>query len=320
MDIQDTIDPRIRELSYSSILTLHSCPRKFELYKKQADSAQEENLKKSVTFAFGHAFGVGVQSIIAGATFDETLFAMFYSWDCILWASDEKSKKSFAEAVFAIQKFSEVYEQSGIFQDYELAVINGKPAVELSFRIDIFGEFRFRGFVDLVLVHKYTREVLVLEVKTTGAKWLHEAQYKNSAQAIGYSIVLDAGFPGLSSYKVRYLVYKTFQREFEIFEFGKSHLQRAQWIRELLFDVEIIKMYEADGLYPMRGESCLAFNSVCEYFGLCTLSTERLTSPVPEDYQGDTTEYTVNVTIQDLIQAQLHKEDHDGMEVLATST
>lgn len=69
------IDPRIRNLSYSSLLTLHSCPREFQLYKLGADSEgliieeDETDSDQSITFAYGHAVGNGVQYALQGDSY-----------------------------------------------------------------------------------------------------------------------------------------------------------------------------------------------------------------------------------------------------------
>ena len=183
----------------------------------------------------------------------------------------------------------------------------GKPACELSFRIHFPGSFSYRGHVDAVLREKSSGKVVVLEVKTTGvAGVINPATYKNSAQAIGYSIVLDKIFPELSSYEVLYLVYHTKKREFEPLSFTKNYLQRALWIRELLLDIDVIQMYEEAGVYPMRGESCVSFGRDCEYLNTCTLSTAFLTKPCsPAD--EDKVQYQLELTLQDLLESQMGK-------------
>ena len=47
---EGAIDYRIRQLSYSSLLTLHSCPRKFQLYKLRTTHKTAESLKTTITF------------------------------------------------------------------------------------------------------------------------------------------------------------------------------------------------------------------------------------------------------------------------------
>lgn len=302
---EGTIDYRIRQLSYSSLGTLHSCPRKFQLNRLRSSNRAEEDLKSTITFAFGHVVGEGIQLCFQGLTLEQTIFKMFLMWHAELFAVEEKDQKSFWYAVAAVEKLF-FMRSVGFLDDYELVYYNGQPACELSFAINFPDGFRLRGFVDAVLRNKATGEIIVLECKTTNSTTLNPATYKNSAQAIGYSIVLDHLFPDLSSYKVLYLVYQTKAKEYGILEFPKTFLQRALWIRELLLDIETIKMYEEAEIYPMRGESCNSFFRDCEYFQTCTLSTEYLTKPcTPEE--EDKTEYQVNISFEDLLDTQLRK-------------
>lgn len=306
------IDPRILNLSYSSLLTLHTCPRKFQLYKLNSKVELAEDIPGSVTFAYGHAVGSGIQGILEGKTIQQVMFEQFLAWDIDLLADNPKQNKSFWGAMIAIQQFASMYENDYL-DGYELVYYEGKPACELSFIIHLPDGFKYRGFVDAVLRHKITGEILVLECKTTNATTVNPAQYKNSAQGIGYSIVLDVLFPELSSYKVLYLVYQTKSESFVQLPFDKSYYSRALWIRELLLDLEVIKLYEdADQTYPMRGESCYSFFRECEYLQLCTLSTERLVEPLTQDQKNkmeeELSKFQIHVTLDDLIRAQITKD------------
>lgn len=305
------MDTRLKQLSYSSLLTLHSCPRKFQLDRLQAPRQEDDVNKSSVTFAFGHAVGLGVQLAFDNKSEQEILFQMFLAWDCDLLDENQKQNKSFWEAVSAVQKLISMRE-AGLLADWELVYYEGKPAVELSFLIEING-FRYRGFVDAVLRNKSTGEIMVLELKTTSAYSVNAATYKNSAQAIGYSVVLDHLFPELSSYEVLYLVYKTKSREYEQLLFTKSYLQRALWIRELLLDIDVINLYEEAGIYPMHGESCYNFFKECEYFYTCTLATEKLTDSITPEQEAKILEshetFQIKLDIMDLIKTQLRKSE-----------
>lgn len=309
------IDPRIRNLSYSSLLTLHSCPRKFQLYKLGASSQAydpEIETPQSVTFAYGHMIGRGIQWILEGKTIEQVLWNEFLEWGPDLLDENIKQNKSFFGAVHALQQFSHLYSH-GYLNGYELVEYSEKPASELSFCIEFPDGFMYRGFVDAVLQHSITGEVLVLECKTTASASVNPAQYKNSAQAIGYSIVLDAIFPKLSSYKVLYLVYQSKSAEFVQLPFDKSYYQRALWIQELLLDIERIKSYESASIYPMHGESCYSFFRECEYLQTCTLSTERLithlTPEIETKIEKELEEYQIKISLSDLIAAQLSKEN-----------
>jgi hypothetical protein len=300
-----TIDYRIRQISYSSLLTLHSCPRKFQLYRLRTTHRTEEDLKSTITFAFGHIVGEGIQLALAGKTEEEIIWQLYLMWHTDLLALDERNHKSFWYGIHAVQKFLALRSQ-GFLQEYELVYYNGRPACELSFSIVFPDGFRLRGFVDAVLQHRETGKVIVLECKTTGSTALNPATYKNSSQAIGYSVVLDHIFPDLSHYEVLYLIYQTKGKEYTTIPFTKSFLQRALWLRELILDIEIIKMYEEAGVYPMRGESCVAFGRDCEYLQTCTLSTDYLTKPCTSE-EEDKTEYQVIVTLGDLLDSQLNR-------------
>lgn len=304
------IDPRILNLSYSSILSLHACPRKFELYKLQSKEEEEESQKRSssVTFSFGHVVGLGIQLAFQGLTYETALPQLLMAWEADLLEENEKQNKSFWKALVAVQKFYAMM-AAGIFDDWELLYWKGAPAVELSFRISFPDSFKYRGFVDAVLRNRITGAIRILEVKTTSATYINQAMYKNSAQALGYSVVLDVIAPKNSDYEVMYLPYLTKSQEFEILTFPKTYLQRALWIRELLLDIETIKMYHEAEVFPMRGESCFSFYRECEYLNLCQLSNTHLTKPLTEDSLAALAaeEFQIELTLNDLIDAQMRK-------------
>lgn len=309
MQSENDIDPRLKLLSYSSLLTLHECPRKFQLYRLNVqEDSEEEDTDASLTFAFGHAVGEGVQKTLEGLSVEEITWNLFLQWPCELDAQDDKRKKSFFLALYAVDSFHSQYHSNILLDGYDLVYLeNGKPAVEMSFKISFHDGFQYRGFVDAVLKHRTTGEIIILEIKTTSVLSLNPNQYKNSSQAVGYSVVLDRIFKDLSSYKVLYLVYKTKEFTFEQLPFSKSFLQRALWIQELLFDIESIERAELMGTYPMRGENCLGkYFKECKYLNICTMSTEYLTnnSYTPREEP----EYTFNFDIKELIHSQLHRE------------
>lgn len=310
------IDYRIRQLSYSSLLTLHQCGRKYELYKKRSTHRTEQSIKSTVTFSFGHVVGEGIQEALKGTSLRDIMLMMFMHWDTDIFNVDDKANKSLWSAILAVKRFV-AFREAGGLKDYELVYYQGKPATELSFAIVFPDGFRYRGFVDAVLRHRITGEILVLEVKTTKSKALNPNKYRNSAQGIGYSIVLDSIFPDWSSYKVLYFVYQSTLGEFTPLPFVKSYLQRALWIRELLLDIETIKMYEEAQVYPMRGESCVMYSTEtekesnvwegdCEYINTCTMNTDFLVKKcTPEE--EDKTDYQIVLTLNDLLEAQLSK-------------
>ena len=290
----------LKNLSYSGLLTLDACPRKFYLDKSNPMEQEQITFDQSVTFAFGSVVGIGIQEYMREDNLSAAIFAMFLAWEPDLFADDPKRKKSFWEAVFAVEKFAAI--RSDLFADYELATFNGKPAIELSFRIALPDGSMYRGFVDLVLRHRYTGKVVVLELKTTSAKVTDAAMYKNSFQGIGYSVVLDRIAPDLSQYIVYYLVYNTNNYEYLPLPFPKSLAERAEWLTTLWLRTQEIAGYMTAGCWPKRGQSCYNFFRECYHYSSCNIPLLNPTTEI-----DDETAYDVEVTFAELIAAQQEK-------------
>lgn len=297
---------RLKELSYSSLGTKHKCPYKF-LLEKTLPSAQRIRTT-SVTFAYGHAVGEGIQQSLLGKSRDQILWEMFKIWDYDLLEVLKPAKKSFPHAVLAVDKFQEFLTYSDL-AEYEVATIGGKPATELSFKITLLDGYVYRGYIDVVLRHKHTGKLLVLEIKTSGASWLHEAMYKNSAQALGYTIVLDtldseeackdSESPEIE-FEVRYLVYKTKAMEYEQFSFFKLFEDKVLWIKDILDDCASLTAMTKEGHFPRRGEFCFDFFKPCDYIDMCGLKPEVLKLNY-EAKSSDVEDYTLNINLTDIL-------------------
>ena len=279
----------IKLLSHSSIETLHSCPRKFEIYRM--NYAPKE--KGTIDTAFGHAVGVGVQELLISKSANETLtttntsllseyqnaiWKMFLSWEVDIDEAKPKSKKSFHAACLAVEKYQQQLLPL-LTSEWELAYFEGKPAVELGFIIKLPNDYYYRGYVDAVLVNKQEKRFRVLELKTTGLNVVDVAQYKNSFQGVGYGVILDklaASLDYSADYYVDYLVYKTVSQEFLTFPFLKTNYQRAKWLSQLLVETETIDLYLQKELFPTHGESCYNFYRQCQYFGICERENSEL--------------------------------------------
>lgn len=312
-DPDSSIHYNLRTLSYSGLLTLHSCPRKFELYRllpRGIETDEEGHL------GFGAVVGNGIQELLVTRSIDKAFFRAFLDWDDELDSPrGEKHQKTFWHALQAIQNFTEV--MNGPLASYEVAEFNGKPATELGYRIDLGDGFTIRGKLDALLVHRVTREFLPLECKTTGSYTVHEAMYQNSSQGLGYGVVIDTVAHQMeketNSYDVVYPVYQTRKSEWTVFRFNKSNNQRALWLQDILLDKQAIQQFSDLEYFPKRGESCMSFNRECPHFGLCTMSNSALIDdpesiPVKLD---KVTEYPLEYSIYDLIETQAAKTGKD---------
>lgn len=318
------IDRRLTRLSYSSRETFAICPRKYELYKltKRPEETQERhNSSSGITFSFGHAVGAGVQAVLnSSQDNDAIVLATAMAWSSDLLAYNDKSKKSLFHAILAVQKFQAAY-SCGLLEGWEILsgpqvaeLFGVEKAAEVPFAIHLPNGYVYIGYVDAILWNPETGQVMILELKTTGSKVISSATYKNSSQALGYSVVLDKLFPELSSYTVKYMVYSTTLEEWSILDFGKSYLQRALWLQELWMDTQQIDTYATAGVFPMRGGSCRHFNQDCQYFEspACTMSNTYITDALTEDWNAkldaELAGIKFHVSFEELVQAQLIKE------------
>ena len=119
------MDQRLKQLSYSSLLTLHACPRRYELYKLNSveSNPEDEDDEASITFATGHSVGAGEAHVFLGTPEDEILWNLFLGWNADLLANDTKRFKSFWYSVIAIQKLISLRKE-GFLKDWEVVEVH----------------------------------------------------------------------------------------------------------------------------------------------------------------------------------------------------
>jgi hypothetical protein len=297
---EGAIDPRFTRSSYSSNLSLHACPRFYQLEKLQTARVYDQS--SNVTFSYGHAVGEGVQQYLIHRDLNKAILAAFMFWDVDYLDENAAQKKSFPAVVAALMQLDNLcmfgFDNCTVdLNDYEVAVFNGKPAAELSFRIH-FPHTTYRGFVDLVLKNKFTNEL-----KTSSATWVNHYNYKNSAQAIGYSVILDKLAPGTAAYSVLYLVQMTKLEKYEVFDFPKTYHQRALWLKDRLWDEQIIvglaNQYGNYNIWPTHGESCTRFGRTCQFMDVCHLQTEGIMTPLREEHMQELDRDTKELKVYD---------------------
>ena len=209
--------------SYSMQQVLHSCPR-------------------NVTFAFGHAVGAGV------ATYDKTLDLRAAIWDAFLaWdidlleietketyadGSGKPTGKSFAHAIYALEKYEVFAAEETNLMDYETVKI------EASIAVDFEDGYFYVGHLDELLIHKTTGRFLVKENKTTGMRSVDAAMYSNSDQALSYAVVVD--MLGGADFEVLYTIYSSTAQEWIQHSFVKDTLRKASWIQDQFMDMATI--------------------------------------------------------------------------------
>lgn len=308
------LHPALQRLSHSSIALLRRCPRKYQLTKLLGRVEED-----SEDLSFGKAVGYGIQQLLIGVPRSKIVFDIFTMWKrdiADVSDAEERKKKTLWHVYHCLEKFERQILPT-FLADYEVVILKGKAATELGFRIKIGSGFYYRGFVDVVFIHKRTRELFVLEVKTTADKWLLSAKYQNSDQALGYSLVCDfiaQQTPDIkgSSFKILYLVYMSIMKEFEQFTFSKSHSMRAHWIKQMLIEVDTVMIYEREKLWPMHGDACSSFGRACEFIDVCTMSDDVIIHGADPKIKEETdADYDFNISLLELIEAQLERHSQE---------
>lgn len=281
-------------ISHSMEEVLNSCPRKFQIAKLAAGSAEGRPRYNNVTFAFGHAVGAGVAVYDKTQSLRSAIWAAFLAWDIDLFAHEEHRpprpdpKKSFAFVVYALEKYAAWYAEN-MMDQYEVVELEATVCVDLETG-DQGGEYisdgkygdeitpcvptqYHTGHIDELLRHKVSGNLRVKENKTTSLTVVDPAMYANSNQTLGYSVVV-AQF-GAAEYDVLYTVYSSTEMRWISFDFPKTRLSRAQWLKTETQQAEVIRIYADDDFFPMRGSSCYSYNRQCEHFGSCNMDLKR---------------------------------------------
>ena len=222
-------------LSYSSLEVFHECERKWQLEKLLVDPAVREDTEHTV---FGKALGAGIATYLVTQDTDMALYQAWLSY----WPELESDKKNIELCMSALM--SAFPQLDTLLMDYEVAFFDGKPAVELSFRLDISDDYYFVGHIDVVLRHRFTGVYSIFDVKSTGLNIFDLSPlYQNSGQVLGYSVALDSIVgSNLSSYGVGFIVAqvdaKKLTSKTHILTYDKTLLDRLQWFLTLGLDVK----------------------------------------------------------------------------------
>lgn len=280
-------------LSHSSLQLLNTCERKFQLEKLLGAPREIE----SPHFSFGHAFGAGVATYMVTQDKDRAIYECWRNY----WPIAENDSKTQTRAIACLM--NAFMKLDNLLSEYEVPDFKGKPAVELSFKLNINKDVYFVGHIDVVLRNMITGKYMVMEVKSTGLQLLDiEALYKNSGQALGYSIALDEiSGRELTEYGVIYCVTqlgKNFQQTTHILPFHKTLVDRLNWFVTLGLDVQRIEEMQKINIFPKRGDSCVKYNKPCFHYGICDLHSADVEAPEEKDDIEYTFEYDLDTLIE----------------------
>lgn len=306
-------------LSHSTRSLIHGCERKFQKQRLLVDPNEREDYPATV---FGKAFGHAVQFYFVQRTFGksevEALEASLYQ---ILlaytpWLEDDRR---FFERCAGMFVNSQRFLEDRLIE-YRIASFNGKPATELSFRLDIDDTYYFVGYIDLVLQNISTGRFGVTDCKTTSV-WRTDLDpyYKNSDQVLGYTVALD-GIVGseLTEFDTNYWAFQMANNQKDFFVsnphnliYKKTLKDRLEWFVGLKLDIEHLNICTTHDIFPRRGDHCMAFNKPCEYFNECNFTAGDRYKDV-EKFKDDVV-YDFVFNLDDLIGQHLERLSSVGV-------
>ena len=260
-------------LSFSRVQTLYSCPRKFllrELKQRQPEAP-------SVHLAYGSAFGAGLAELFRTQDVARACVVALSHWDYDGWESKFVRNKSFWECCHTLALFQKNL-MPRFNEDWELAYFNGKPAVELIFYIRVSETYDYQGHIDIILRHKETGQLAVVECKTASSPQT-TAKWENSEQALGYYFVMRSLQEQQGVEVAPETIYITSEVGkwadpevdwgFKIFRFEQSEYSEHEFSGGLYAAMHMLDFFIEHDFFPKRGSACSAYGRTCEYFGTC---------------------------------------------------
>ena len=268
-------------LSHSTLDKFLSCERLFQLDKLLEGAPEKEDYASTV---FGTAFGIGVATYMSTQNQDQAIFKTWLAYSPVL---EEKTKTELSCIYSVLAAFPAL---DNLLLEWEVPTFEDKPAVELSFNLFINENFYYVGYIDVTLQNKFTGKFAVLEVKTTSLGLIDlDPLYKNSGQAVGYSIVLDAiAGEEKAEYDVIYLVAQLnsktlYSTNIRTLPYTKTLRDRLDWFISLGMDVQRLEQMLEYDVFPRRGRSCLQYMRPCKHLGTCHLRSLDRYREIPVD-------------------------------------
>lgn len=259
-------------ISHSTMEAYDSCKRKFEFAKLFGFNLRTRTLPTAGGIAIHEALGVYVKTKSKDLAIMELLKR--YPIDLCtnpLWNwSLEASYAALINLIAYLQEHTEL----------EIAIIQGKPAIEVPFLINILHGIdglmpvKYRGFIDFIFYNRLTDSYCVLDLKNTTANTKDFTPvYKFSPQCLPYGMVLNQALgKDFTSFDVEYLIAKVHLTEPKItkLEFNKSIHDVEEWSRDLYMDLINIKTFIDSQWFPRKKGNCVTYNRQCKYFDLCS--------------------------------------------------
>lgn len=263
----------------TSLGALKRCPRYYQYYIVEGYTTRGE---LAVDLKFGLIYHAALERYdharLAHANHDEALaksiqYALEQTWDSALarpWASGDSNKNRFT-LLRSIIYYLDTFGENDPFQTIELA--NGKPAVELSFRLSLdysshlTGEqFMLCGHLDRMV--QADGQIYIMDRKTT-KKTLNDYYYEQFSPDNQFTLYTFAGgivynvpLRGIYVDAAQIMVEDT---RFERRQIGRTQSQLEEWHRDLGFWLTTAQLHARAGHWPQNDKACFGctFREIC---------------------------------------------------------
>lgn len=266
----------------TSLGTLKECPKKYEYFLLHGLRPRAESVHLTFGLHYHAALEFYDHQRAAGVSHDEALLAtvrrvLELTWNAKLrrpWLSDDKHKNRFTllrTVVWYLLEFAEDSLQTVI-------LANGKPAVELSFRLELGStaptgeQWMLAGHLDRLV--NFGEQVYVLDRKTTkstlGEYFFAQFSPHNqfSLYALASRVIYKTPASGIICDGAQVAV--TFSR-FQRGIISRTEPQLQEWLDDAHMWFEQAYEFARRGRWPMNDKSCSNYGG-CPYQALCTKS------------------------------------------------
>lgn len=267
-------------VSYSSLNTFSSCPRKFEFSKLYDRRARDFD-----TFAadVGTCLHQGYQNYLMYRDEDKALWAMLESYPYEGYWHQENDYRCVEACIVTLEAMIE----SDSMLEWRVAEIkkpDGEivPAIEVPFELRLKGinlpdgrGIAITGFIDALLRNVMTDRFRTWDIKTH-RRTLKDAtaKYKFDEQQVPYGIVLEhIQGNSVSEFEVCYL--DTFvdlaAPAVEPYYFMKDSDAVQEWLMNTVLKCQQIQRFMEMNYFPRTSGGCMNFNKPCFYLQPCEL-------------------------------------------------
>lgn len=272
-------------VSYSSLGTFSSCPRKFEFDKLYPRRVRDgDNYAADV----GKALHAGYQDYLVNKDRDSAIWQFMLAFPFALEWNQTNDFRSFEASLSTLEEMMDY----GQMEEYELAMIR-KPDGEVVPAIEVPFEIRFNGctippceafpegatlsligYIDAIMKHHMTRAFRSVDIKTTRDRIADKtAKYKFDTQQVPYGIVIDHIAEGsVDSFEVLYLdcLIDILEPTVERYSFLKTQEDIQEWATTKIIQFQQIAKYAAAGFFPRTDNGCMFYNKPCRYLEPCS--------------------------------------------------